>query len=192
MGDTRYCLCCDEEVPFSTVERNERKEVICAFCGFTLDIEKGSQTSAPEKGIALIAEDSPFTRKIIEKLIREKNFSEKVMALENGLELVSAYGKLLSEKAAVDVAIIDLNMPVMDGITAARTLRALEAQNSAQRVPIVFFSAAKADENLRQQMELLEPANYVNKGDDADPEKLITRVEMLLSYLMEKYRQPAV
>ncbi len=165
--------------------------MICAFCGFTLDIEKGGKPDTP-RGVALIAEDSQFTRRIIEKLIREKHFSEKVIAVENGLELVSTYGRLLSERVPIDVAIIDLNMPVMDGLTAARTVRALEEQKGTQRGPVVFFSAVKADENLRQQMELLEPANYVNKGGDADPEKLITRVEMLLSYLMEKYRQPAV
>jgi len=53
----------------------------------------------------------------------------------------------------------------------------------------MFFSAEKADENLRKQMENLDPANYVNKGSDPDPDKLVSRVESLISYLMEKYKQ---
>lgn len=190
MGNTKYCLCCDEEVPFSMVERNERREVICAYCGFTLDVQKLWEPQMPdEKGYALIADDSQYTRKIIEDLLNEKNFSANVMAFENGLGLISAYSKLLSEKNTVDIAIIDLNMPIMDGLTAARTIRAIEQQNKTKNMPIVFFSAEKADEVLRKQMESLEPANYVNKGSDPDPDKLATRVEFLISHLMEKYKQ---
>ncbi len=113
------------------------------------------------------------------------------MSFENGLELISAYSKLLSEKELVDIAIIDLNMPVMDGITAARTMRAVETQNNAKNAPVVFFSAQKSDEELKKQMENLSPANYVNKGFDPDPDNLAKRVESLISHLMEKYRQSA-
>ncbi|MEW6108947.1 MAG: response regulator [Nitrospirota bacterium] len=192
MENTRYCLCCNEEVPFSVVERNERREVTCVYCGFTLDVLKlWEPQKPPEKGYALIADDSKYTRKIIEDLLREKNFSANVLSFENGLDMISAYSKLLAEKNPVDIAIIDLNMPVMNGITAARTMRAVETQNKTKKVPIVFFSAEKADEDLKKQMQSLEPANYVNKGSDPDPDKLAARVEFLIGYLMEKYKHVA-
>lgn len=190
MANTKYCLCCDQEVPFSVLERNERREVTCAYCGFTLDIEKMWEPKpAREEGYALVADDSKYTRKIIEDLLKEKKFSANILSFENGLELISAYSRLLSEKSPVDIAIIDLNMPVMDGLTAARTIRAVETQNRTKNVPIVFFSAEMADEGLKNQMETLMPANYVNKGTDPDPDKLASRVEHLISYVMEKYRQ---
>lgn len=190
MGDTQYCLCCDEEVPFSIVLRNERKESTCVYCGFTLDVQKlWEPRKAYKKGLALVADDSKYTRKIIEDLLKEKNFTSDVKSFENGLDLISAYSGLLSEKHPVDIAIIDLNMPVMDGLTAARTMRALETKNKSGKTPIVFFSSMKADEGLRKQMESLEPANYVNKGSDPDPDKLASRVESLIAYLMEKYRK---
>jgi len=50
-------------------------------------------------------------------------------------------------------------------------------------------SAGKADDNLRKQLQNLDPANYVNKGSDPDPDKLVARVESLIGYLMEKYKQ---
>jgi CheY-like chemotaxis protein len=190
MGDTKYCMCCGEEVPFSVVERNERRESTCVYCGFTLDIQQmWEPQKQSEEGYALIADDSKYTRKIIEDLLQEKKFSAHVMSFENGLELISAYTKLVSVKDPVDIAIIDLNMPVMDGLTAARTVRALETQHKAKKVPIVFFSAQKADEALRRQMESLEPANYVNKGSDPDPDKLASRVEYLIGYVMDRYRR---
>lgn len=198
MGDeTKYCLCCGDQVPFNTFKRNERIEVTCAYCGFTLDIQnlwesKKQETPQQQTAIesyALVTDDSNSTRKIIEDLLRARKFSSRVMTFQNGLELISAYAKLLKERKTIDIAIIDLNMPVMDGLTAARLMRSVEAQNNSNKTPIMFFSAEKADENLRKQMENLEPANYVNKGSDPDPDKLIERVDSLISYLLEKYKQ---
>ena len=187
MGDTAYCLCCNEEVPFTTVVRNERIELTCIFCGFPVDAKKMCEPQKPaSKGHALIADDSKYTRKIIEELVKEKKYSENVQSFENGLMLISAYSRLLTEKKPVDIAIIDLNMPVMDGLTTARTMRSLEAQNNSRAVPIIFFSAEKADDNLKKQMETLGNANYMNKGSDPDPDALAARVEMLISHLMEK------
>ena len=198
MGDeTKYCLCCGDQVPFNTFKRNERLEVTCVYCGFTLDIqnlweskkqEKAQKQPALIESYALVTDDSQYTRKIIEDLLRARKFSSHIMAFQNGLELISAYSKLLNEKKTIDIAIIDLNMPVMDGLTAARLMRSLELQNDTIKTPIMFFSAEKADENLRKQMEHMDPANYVNKGSEPDPDKLISRVESLIGYLMEKYK----
>ena len=187
MGDTKYCLCCNEEVPVSTVTRNARIEVTCLYCGFTLSVTKMQESVSPaEKGYALVADDSKFTRKIIQELLKEKKYSENVQSFENGLMLFSAYSKLLDEKKPVDIAIVDLNMPVMDGLTAARMMRSHEEKTGSKPVQIVFFSAKIADDNLKKQMETLGHANYMNKGTDPDPDSLADRVEMFITYLREK------
>lgn len=189
MEDTKYCLCCGENVPYNYVERHEKRETTCAYCGFVLDVRKLWEPSHSGEGYTLIAEDSQYLRNIIADALKNMKFSARVRAFENGLELITAYSKLVSEKAGIDVAIIDLNMPVMDGITAARTIRAIESQHNVAATPVVFFSAVKADDALRAQMELLKPASYVNKGMDPDPDKLAERVERLVGYLLEKYRK---
>lgn len=189
MADTKYCLCCGDMVSYNFVERHERRELTCAYCGFTLDVQKLWEPSEAGEGNVLIAEDSQYVRDIITDVVKTRKLSSNVMAFENGLELITAFSKLLSEKASVSIAIIDLNMPVMDGITAARTIRAIESQHKIAATPIVFFSATKADDALKAQMELLSPASYVNKGSDPDPDKLAERVEQLVGYLMEKHRK---
>ncbi len=194
MDETKYCLCCGDEVRFNRIERNERIEMTCVYCGFLLSFEDESLLTMQEPTSTtwsnrleriLVADDSKFTRKIILDLLVERNIANEVMAFENGLELTSAFAKLVTEKKPVDVAIIDINMPVMDGLTAAKTIRSIESQNNLPHIPIAFFSVIKADDNLRNQMNMMAPANYVNKGSDPDPDKLAERVEQLLSYFMQ-------
>ena len=185
----KYCLCCGEDVPYNVVVRNERRELTCSYCGFTLDIENlWEDTKSSVNTYALIAEDSKFTRTLLKELILKKAIASEVMAVTNGLELISEYAKLLKRNVRVSFAIIDLNMPVMDGLTAARTLRALEEKDSIIKVPIVFFSGIKADESFRRKMELLAPAHYVNKGTDPDPENLVKRVQGLLNFISQQYQ----
>lgn len=166
----------------------------CVYCGFLLSFEDESLLTIQEPTSTtwsdrlqriLVADDSKFTRKIIRDLIVERNIANEVLTFENGLELTSAFAKLVAEKKQVDVAIIDINMPVMDGLTAAKTIRSIESQNNLPHIPIAFFSVIKADDNLRNQMNMMAPANYVNKGSDPDPDKLAERVEQLLSYFMQ-------
>jgi len=189
MTDIKYCLCCDEDVPYNYVERNQRKELTCSYCGFTLDVQKLWEVEKPSEGHALVAEDSKYIRDIILNVLKTSGFSQNPMAFNNGLELISAYSRLISERTLVDIVIIDLNMPVMDGMTAARTIRSMETQHNISAAPIVFFSAVKADDFLKQQMELLSPASYMYKGSEDHPDKLSERVEQLVSYLIKRYKK---
>ncbi|MBE0427276.1 MAG: response regulator [Nitrospirae bacterium] len=189
MKDTKYCICCDEQVQFSVIEKHEKIEVKCAYCGFLLDVQKLSELKKNvEEGYTLVADDSKYTRRIIEDILKDNKFSGYVESFENGASLVSAYSKLLFEKKPVYVTIIDLNMPVMDGLTTAMTIRTIEAQKNVSRVPIVFFSGVKADEELKRKLEELSPAVYMNKSTDPDPDKLAKRVEELLRYILAEYR----
>lgn len=186
----KYCLCCGEDVPYNVIVRNERRELTCTYCGFVLDMENlWENTKSSVNTYAFIAEDSKFTRTLLKELILKKTLATEVIAVTNGLELISEYSKLFKKIVRGSFVIIDLNMPVMDGLTAARTLRALEEKGSIVKVPIVFFSGVKADEDLRRQMELLAPAHYVNKGSDPDPEHLVQRIQGLLNFISQRYQK---
>ncbi len=186
--DTRYCLCCGENVPCNHVERHGRLEITCAYCGFTLEVQKSHEQPMPGEGYALIADDEKHVRDLVADALKTSKICSNVMIAENGLELTAAFSKMVAERVSADVAIIDLNMPIMDGITAARTIRAIESQYNLLSMPIIFFSAVKADESLRSQMDVLSPASYVKKGTDLDPDSLTKRVEQLVAYLIDKYR----
>lgn len=208
MDDTKYCICCGEDVAYHRIERDDKLEFTCSYCGFPLPVEE--ETTETEKDTVvesdmsavpdqpqkiskhadkfdyvLCADDSKVTRRMLKDSLIEKNLANKILEFENGLELTSGFAKLASEKKVLDaVVIIDINMPVMDGITAAKFLRNMESQKGIPHLPIAFFSSVKADEKLRDLLVELAPAHYVNKASDPDPDKLLERLEQLLSYFM--------
>ena len=122
-------------------------------------------------------------------MVSKAKLASEVIAVTNGLELITEFTKLRNNKAKLIFAIIDLSMPVMDGLTAASVIRSYEEkEEDAVKIPIVFFSAVKADEELRRQMELLAPAHYLNKGSDPDPRGLVDRIHELLKFV-SRYQQ---
>ena len=38
MPDTRFCVCCGEEVPYNRIARDGTTELTCQYCGFVLDV----------------------------------------------------------------------------------------------------------------------------------------------------------
>lgn len=87
----------------------------------------------------LVVEDTK-TNQVVAKLILENN-GFKVTTLDNG-KLAVDYMRKTSEK--VDIILMDLSMPVMDGITATKKIRAFN-----QHTPIIALTAhaGKSDRN---------------------------------------------
>ena len=189
MADTKYCLCCGVDVPCNYVEREDRREITCTYCGFTLDVVKSGKSSDVREGYVLVTDDSKNVREIIAGALKETNIYKNIMTFENGLELTTSFAYLVSRNSPIDVAIIDLVMPIMDGFTAANTLRAIEFQYNISPTPIIFFSAVQADDSFREKMVLLSPAIYLNKGADPEPDSLARRVKQLVELLTAKDRE---
>jgi CheY-like chemotaxis protein len=178
---------CGEDVDTNLVERNGKTELTCIFCGFTLDFVD-SQPSPPARCIATV-DDAEMTRTLVMTFLQDKGLAQEVLAFANGREFVSAVSHRLSAGKPLDCAILDIEMPVMDGFTAARLLRAMEQAQQQHPCPIIFFSARKADEGLRKQMSLFRPARYLNKGAEGDVQDLMRRVGILVSHLGTYFEQ---
>ena len=84
----------------------------------------------------LYAEDSTASRIVTTAMLKRMGF--EVDAVEDG-ELALRH----AEKSSYDIILLDIEMPVMDGVTAARGIRALGGKIS--RTPILALSAFLAD-----------------------------------------------
>ncbi|WP_019026875.1 ATP-binding protein [Colwellia piezophila] len=92
----------------------------------------------------LVAEDTPVLQKIITKVLT--NLNHTVILAENG-EI--AVAKLKSEN--IDLILMDIRMPIMDGMEAARVIRALSSEKS--KIPIIALTADIAAGNIDDYIE---------------------------------------
>jgi len=183
-GENKYCLCCGEDVPVNTITRQGKLETTCVYCGFVLDVSMAEEGSTAD--CIITADDVAMTRDLLKAMLLNKKLTQSVVTTGNGQEFVAAFTRRLAAKEPVSLVILDLEMPVMDGITAARVMRAVEANYGPAKVPILFFSARICDETLKQQLSLFKPARYVNKGNDSDTGDLVKRIDQLVGYLLRQ------
>jgi CheY-like chemotaxis protein len=90
----------------------------------------------------LLAEDHPANRKVVELILGSVGID--LVCVENGAEAVEA-----CEGEAFDLVLMDMQMPVMDGLTAIRAIRASEKAGGRRAVPILALSANALPEHLR-------------------------------------------
>lgn len=85
----------------------------------------------------MVAEDNGLIADIISFYLRKEG--HEVTVVGNGAEAVTAL-----EKRSFDVVLMDVQMPIMDGITAARAIRA--RQDERGRIPIIAVTANAHDD----------------------------------------------
>ena len=109
----------------------------------------------------LLVEDNELNAEIAEFMLTENG--AKVETVNNGLEAVQHFEA--SEPGTYDVILMDVMMPVMDGLTAARTIRALERQD-AKTIPIIAMTANAFREDAEKCMEAGMNAHLAKPLDD--------------------------
>ena len=89
----------------------------------------------------LVAEDHPTNRTVISLILEP--FGVDLTLVEDGRKAVEA-----AERGDYDLILMDLQMPVLDGLSAAREIRALEAVRGRRHTPIVALSASALPEHI--------------------------------------------
>jgi signal transduction histidine kinase/CheY-like chemotaxis protein len=87
-----------------------------------------------DRPIILVAEDNQVNQLVVKNLIDSAEY--EVVFAANGELAVQEFERL--RPAAI---LMDLSMPVVDGIEATRRIRAIEARTSANRTPIIAATA---------------------------------------------------
>jgi len=113
----------------------------------------------------LVIDDDRSTRRLMQEVLQAEGYS--VLAAENGEDALR-----VMDTEHVDLAVLDLMMPKMDGYAFTRALR--EAQNS---LPILMVSAKQAPAS-RKEGFIAGIDDYMVKP--VDEEEMLLRIKALL------------
>jgi len=118
----------------------------------------------------LLAEDHPTNQKVVQLILEPIGISLTIVG--NGQEAIDAF-----QPGLYDLILMDMQMPVMDGLAATRAIRALEAQAACAATPIAMFTANAMDEHLALAAEA--GANH-HISKPITPERLLAGIEFAL------------
>ena len=109
---------------------------------------------APRAVRILAAEDNPVNQLVLKTLLSQAGLEPTLV--QNGAEAIEAW-----RTASWDLILMDIQMPVMDGVTATREIRAAEAAQARPRTPIIAVTANamshQASEYEAAGMDLVVP-----------------------------------
>jgi CheY-like chemotaxis protein len=89
----------------------------------------------------LLADDHPTNRAVVEVILGLINV--ELVAVEDGLQALEAF-----KTQSFDIVLMDLQMPVMDGLTAIREIRKFELANGRRRTPVLAVTANAMSEHI--------------------------------------------
>ena len=94
----------------------------------------------------LLADDSRDNRLLIRAFLKDSG--HRVDEAENG---AIAVAKIKSGE--YDLVLMDVQMPVMDGLDAMRAVRLWERESGRRRIPILALTASALDDDVRRTIE---------------------------------------
>ncbi len=142
----------------STQGRGSTFTVVLPLARLALPVRAPSSGAGEARSLrVLAAEDIPTNQLVLRTILQA--FGVEVEMVENGQMAVDAW-----REHAVDLILMDIQMPVMDGVVATRTIRAEEFATGRARTPIIAVSANAAPNQV---------ALYLDSGMDGHVPKPI-------------------
>lgn len=125
----------------------------------------------------LVAEDQETNRMVMNALLGP--LVKKLILVENGVEAVEAW-----KHKEIDIILMDIQMPVLDGIDATKKIRSLEAAAGHHSVPIIALTANAFSEQV---------SHYLANGMNAHVSKPIDQQKLCetINECMRKKRKAA-
>jgi signal transduction histidine kinase len=127
--------------------------------------------SPVERLRVLFADDHPVNRQVVALILEPLGID--LTEVEDGALAVEAY-----TNGTFDLVLMDVQMPVMDGLAATQAIRDIERSTGRPRTPIVSITANAMPEDVRRSLEAGSDAHLAKP---IRPDKLIDAVNRALA-----------
>ena len=130
------------------VRRDELLEALCLLVAASparpaTPAAPAPSRDAPGRRQLLVVEDNEVNRMVVRMMIGAEGFD--IVEAHDGQAAID-----LLQRRRFDLVLMDVSMPVMDGIEATRALRALEAGAGAPRTPVIGLTAHVMERDVKQ------------------------------------------
>jgi len=108
-------------------------------------VRRAAPAPSSQRLRVLLAEDHPTNQRVVELMLGE---TADLIVADNGAIALEAF-----DSQSFDVVLMDTQMPVMDGLTAIRAIRAREQAIGGGRIPIISLTANAMPHQVEAALE---------------------------------------
>jgi PAS domain S-box-containing protein len=119
---------------FTVVLPLPRAELLSAYRAREIETPVVPERASDRRMRVLLAEDHPVNQRVVQLILADQGVD--LVTVDDGAQAVAAFSG-----GGFDMVLMDMQMPLMDGLTATRAIRALEAEQGAAATPIIMLSA---------------------------------------------------
>jgi len=175
------CHTCNELLVVSLVDKTKGKKVQAAM----QQEQDGSGSSSLDPLKVLVVDDSKMIRRVICDIISSDSTKKVVGEAQNGKEAIE-----LLKKTNPDVITLDINMPVMDGLTALKHIMISNPTPTVMISALTQEGALETFESLKYgAIDFLPKPSKVRGGDlKSQQEEIIRKIELAANVQIESVR----
>jgi PAS domain S-box-containing protein len=118
----------------------------------------------------LLAEDHPTNQRVVQLILESTGV--ELTIVNNGQEAVNIF-----QPGRFDLILMDMQMPLMDGLTATRTIRGREKVLNRPPTPIAMFTANAMDEH---RALAIKAGAHHHISKPITPQRLLAGIELAL------------
>jgi CheY-like chemotaxis protein len=130
----------------------------------------------------LVAEDNMINLRLLETILLQHKF--KVTTVDNGQKAVDAY-----MKEPFDLVLMDIDMPVMDGLTANRLIKEIDKRDNRGFTPVIALTAHAL---IGDRERIIGAGLDAHLAKPIDKHFLLQTIERYLQIAQDKRKQETV
>ena len=124
----------------------------------------------------LVVDDSKTTRVQIERTIRESLQDYEIFHAENGVEALD----VLQSNPGINIILSDINMPEMDGMALAQSVRKKKELNNIE----ILFLTTECSKDMKSEAKKIGVCAWIPKP--AKPALLLSVLERVVTRIFNK------